>query len=161
MARSIDREKTNEGSLIDSGNVRVSGNPAPTGAGVPPTEDVAAQALFARGEQFYDAEDFAKAKECFEQAAELGYGPAQSSFAYMLATGPQDYEKARHWWEQAASQGDIDAQLNLGKVYLTGRGAPKNLTKARQWFGKAAAQGDVEAQACLHWLKDIGIGYEN
>ncbi len=110
------------------------------------------------------AQDYALARQWWEQAAAQGDVIAQSSLGYVYASGeggPQDYGKAREWWERAAHQGDTDAQLNLGKVYLTGRGAPKSLTKAREWFGKAAAQGDAEAQACLRWLNDRRVGYDN
>ena len=37
-------------------------------------------------------------------------------------------------------------QLNLGFMYATGRGVPRDYTQAVQWLRKAAEQGDADAQ---------------
>jgi TPR repeat protein len=45
--------------------------------------------------------------------------------------------------------GDPDAQYNLGRLYLYGRGVPKDGVQAARWFGLAAEKGQRSAQASL------------
>ena len=39
--------------------------------------------------------------------------------------------------------------MELGKLYATGRGVPRDLDKARIWYLKAAAQGYAAAEKHL------------
>ena len=48
-----------------------------------------------------------------------------------------------------AGTGDASAQVELGRAYYTGKGAPKDLDKAKLWFSKAAAAGSAVAQLNL------------
>jgi uncharacterized protein len=45
--------------------------------------------------------------------------------------------------------GDPDAQYNLGRLYLDGRGVPKDATQAARWFGLAAEKDHCSAEALL------------
>ena len=58
--------------------------------------------------------------------------------------------KAVYYLTTAAEQGDTKAQLELGRIYLTGRCGPqenmKDVVRARRWLGKAAGSGDVTAK---------------
>ena len=55
----------------------------------------------------------------------------------------------------AAEQGDADAQVNLGFMYKTGQGVPRDVAEAVQWFSRAANQGNAEAQDNLRaWASD-------
>ena len=47
---------------------------------------------------------------------------------------------------RAAAEGYASEQYNLGVMYQTGFGLPKDMAKAREWFQKAADQGDVQAK---------------
>ena len=49
----------------------------------------------------------------------------------------------------AAEQGDAAAQFNLGLMYSTGEGVPRNYTEATRWYRMAAEQGFAEAQVYL------------
>lgn len=61
-----------------------------------------------------------------------------------------DPERAREMFHYAASYfADPDAQYNLGRLYLSGRGAPKDPKQAARWLGLAANKGHHEAQALL------------
>ena len=62
------------------------------------------------------------------------------------ATARGDDATALMWFRKAADQGYVTAQLNLGTMYLTGRGVPKDDGIAFSWFRKAAEQGDATAQ---------------
>ena len=55
----------------------------------------------------------------------------------------------------AAEQGDADAQVNLGFMYKSGHGGPRDAAEAVQWFRRAANQGNAEAQDNLRaWASD-------
>jgi hypothetical protein len=49
-------------------------------------------------------------------------------------------------WEESAGDGNLNAQNNIGMLYLHGKGIPKDHAKARQWFKEAADRGFPEAQ---------------
>jgi len=58
---------------------------------------------------------------------------------------------ALHWLEKAANQGDLQAQIEMGDIYLSAanNGIRQDYTKARHWYEKAAAQGAAYAQRRL------------
>jgi hypothetical protein len=46
----------------------------------------------------------------------------------------QDYGKATNWIRKAADQRHVDAQYNLGVMYLKGAGVSKDLAEAVKWL---------------------------
>ena len=57
---------------------------------------------------------------------------------------------AREMFRYAASYfADPDAQYQLGRLYLTGKGTPKDAIQAARWLRLAANKGDHRAQALL------------
>ena len=62
------------------------------------------------------------------------------------------------WWRKAAISGSINAQFNLGIMYLRGDGIRHDPTEAVRWWGKAAEQGDPAAQYNLGALYANGQG---
>jgi uncharacterized protein len=65
------------------------------------------------------------------------------------ATDP-DPEIAYRMFRYAASYfADSEAQYNLGRLYLNGRGAPKDAIQAARWLRLAANKGEHRAQALL------------
>ena len=93
-------------------------------------------------------QDYGKAAEWFQKAAEQGHANAQRYLGYMYYHGKgveQDYGKAAEYWRKAAEQGIAVAQFNLGYAYDEGEGVPQDYAKAAEWFEKAAEQGDEEA----------------
>jgi TPR repeat protein len=61
-----------------------------------------------------------------------------------------DPSVAHEMFRYAASYfADPDAQYNLGRLYLYGRGAPKDAIQAARWFSLAADKGQCSAQALL------------
>ena len=50
----------------------------------------------------------------------------------------QDYLEAVKWYRAAAYQGDPMGQLNLGRMYLFGRGVSENKMQAHKWCNLAA-----------------------
>ena len=57
-----------------------------------------------------------------------------------------------------AEHGSADAQYNLGVIYFTGQGVPRDDTEAAKWFRLAADQGDATAQYNLGALYFSGSG---
>jgi hypothetical protein len=70
--------------------------------------------------------------------------------AYHLGLGgiKQHLPTAMRWYLKAASGGHIDAQVNLGLIFiqdLARAGGSKNPEQAQHWFRRAAEQGDPQA----------------
>ena len=59
---------------------------------------------------------------------------------------PRNYAEAAKWYRLAAEQGDAHAQFNLGAMYSSGRGVPKDLITAYMWFDLSATR-DMQAAA--------------
>lgn len=59
---------------------------------------------------------------------------------------PTDYTAAASWFEKAAQSGQSHAFCNLGNLYMTGQGVPKNPIKALELCHPTAQQGSVPAQ---------------
>ncbi len=65
-----------------------------------------------------------------------------------------DYERVH----ARAEQGDAVAQSNLGYLYQSGRGVPKDDTQAVAWYRKSADQGNGGAQNDLAEMYHTGTG---
>lgn len=67
---------------------------------------------------------------------------------FRLGTGgeSQDYAEAAKWYRKAALQGHALAQNNLGVMYATGEGVPKDDLAAYAWWNIATANGGAKAK---------------
>ncbi len=100
--------------------------------------------------------DIKKSINCFQQAADQGYAPAQYNLGLAYACGtdvPQDDVEAVKWTQLSANQGYAPAQKYLGNCYCAGRGVTKDTMKGIKWIRRAADQGYAEAQY------DLGFAY--
>ena len=70
----------------------------------------------------------------------------------------QDYAKAAKWFRLAADQGSGLGQLQLGGLYYTGEGVPKDIGAAVKWFRLSAENGILAGQDLLGAMYDIGDG---
>lgn len=68
----------------------------------------------------------------------------------LSAAEAREQSRIRH---RAAAEGYASEQYNLGVMYQTGFGLPKDMAKAREWFQKAADQDDVQAKSILKKLQ--------
>src|ERR1700747_1771839 len=66
-----------------------------------------------------------------------------------------NYQDAFKEWSVAAQQGDVDAQYNLGCLYVRGEGVPQTRAGAVDWLQRAADQGDVDAATWLLFSNPI------
>ena len=88
----------------------------------------------------------------------------QLTLGYMYLYGDsalqieQDYAKAFKYYEMAANQNDNVAINNLGSLYYSGIGTPRNLLKATQMFSKAAELGNTESMVNLGFIYISGQG---
>jgi HEAT repeat protein/CHAT domain-containing protein len=57
-------------------------------------------------------------------------------------------EEAFDWCQQAAEAGSAAGKLDLGRMYLAGRGVERDVTGAFQWYVEAAGQGNAD-NLCL------------
>jgi TPR repeat protein len=102
-------------------------------------------------------QDYAKAREWFEKAADKGDYSAMLNLGVLYEEG-QDYAKAREWYEKAADKGDYGAMWSLGQLYEDGRGVAQDYAKAREWYEKAADKGGSDGMWGLGRLYENGHG---
>ena len=106
-------------------------------------------------------QDYTKARELYEKAADKGNVRAMVSLVSLYADGQgvvQDFAKAREWAEKAADKGDARAMAQLGWLYANGPDVAPDYAKAREWYEKAADKGDAYAMAQLGWFYSKGQG---
>ena len=102
-------------------------------------------------------QNFEKAKELYEQAANLGNAGAMNNLGTMYYFGqgvPRGYSKAKEWFEQSAILGNDVAMNNLGTMYYFGQGVSQDYSKTKEWFEQSANLGNAGA------MKNLGIMYE-
>jgi TPR repeat protein len=76
--------------------------------------------LYANGQGV--AQDYAKAREWYEKAADKGATSAMINLGLLYANGQgvaQDYAKAREWYEKAADKGDTSAEARLEQLPIS------------------------------------------
>ncbi len=67
----------------------------------------------------------------------------------------QDDAQALAWYRKAAEQGNAKAQHNLGLMYGTGNGVPKDYVEAHKWYNlAAAAHASAESQKAWARVRD-------
>jgi hypothetical protein len=101
------------------------------------------------------AQDYAKARELYERAADKGDALAMNNVGVLYENGlgvAQDYAKARELFEKAADKGSALAMRNLGLIYFHGQGVAQDYVKAREWLEKAADRRDQPANVLLKQL---------
>jgi TPR repeat protein len=120
---------------------------------------------FESGERFYygrnSQQDYKKAAQAYQLAAEQGHPGAMYSLGVCYARGQgvlKDARKAAAWFQKAAEQGVVLAYYHLGLAYYTGYGVAQNSSRAFNWFQRAAQQGYVKAYEKLGWMYQKGLG---
>jgi TPR repeat protein len=74
----------------------------------------------------------------------------------------QDFDQAARWLQMAVATGNVQAQYNLGVLYLKGNGADvrQDYVEAVKWFKLAAEQGFAHAQYNLGLMYGNGQGVQ-
>lgn len=107
--------------------------------GVVPAMLALASLLEARGGE----EDLAEAENWLKEAVHRGSREARLALGlYYLRVEPRrDFTEAARFLAQAALAGDANAQYFLGRLFLDGRGVPRDEGAGKTWLARAAAQG--------------------
>lgn len=113
------------------------------------------------------SQDFLKAGEWFEKAADAGAAEAMMRMGefclYAQGNVQEDNDRAFQYLQNAVEKDDElpYAHLLLGKCYYNGWGTSENISKAKEHFKKAANNDSAEA---MYWLgivyRDEGNGKE-
>lgn len=102
------------------------------------------------------SQDSNMARQLTERAATNGNRIAMHDLALYYAEGrggvESDLPVAAKWFEKAAERGVVDSQFNLGVLFESGQGLPKNVNEAFVWYSIAAAQGDQFAKTRVETL---------
>jgi localization factor PodJL len=88
------------------------------------------------------------AVEQLQDAAALGYPPAQLQLGELYKTGQgveQDLGQARVWFRRAANGGNVLAMHRIGVMTARGDGGPADAREAIAWFEQAANFGLVDS----------------
>src|SRR6516165_10548620 len=112
--------------------------------------------LYANGQGV--TQDYVRAREWYEKAAEKGFPSAMGNLGVLYANGQgvtQDYVRAREWYKKAADEGNAEAMFNLGLLYANGQGVTQDYVRAREWYEKAAEKGFPSA------MGNLGVLYHN
>lgn len=118
-------------------------------------------ALYEFGKNYYDSQNYKKAVEWFEKAANSGNADAMYIMKMLDESTPLDkfyfeegrryyirnaYKEAFEYFRKAADFGNSDAMYYLGCFYKNGEGVTKDILRARFWYKKAAERGDAHAE---------------
>lgn len=126
------------------------------------TTGYASAGAFEEGVAAYDAGDYKRAFNLWQQQIEDDENPAaQRNLAHLYRQGlgvERDAHKARALYEDAARQGLAGAQANLGRMYLRGDGIPQDYKKAHHWLTQAARNNHIAARYRLATMYDYGLG---
>ena len=97
-------------------------------------------------------ESIAEAKQTLK-SAEKGNVTAQYKMGMYYKDGAP--KKSVKWFTKAAKQNHLESQLELAKLYVSGKGVEEDISEAVKWYGKAAEQGNAEAGKRVEELKAI------
>ncbi|MFW2541368.1 SEL1-like repeat protein [Primorskyibacter sp. 2E107] len=87
----------------------------------------------------------AKALDWLKARSDEGLRPAQTAMALWLLSHEGAPEEAAALLTGAAEAGDVEAQHQLGLLYIRGKGVDQDYVQAHKWLNVAAAGGSAEA----------------
>ncbi len=113
-----------------------------------------------RGLDFYKADDYKSALECFLAAPESKTsGEIQHKIAFCYSE-LKDYENTYLWLKKSLSEKYSKAYNLMGWLYGTGNYFKQDMVEAAKWYAKGARVGERVAQYNLAWCYDYGKGVE-
>jgi TPR repeat protein len=106
----------------------------------------------------YEAGQYTKALQIFEQLSEAGDSQAQYDLSQMYLQGigtSKNPEKGWNWMNRAADGGNIQAMLELAVRYQKSPALENSEQMAFMWFQRAAMAGSAAGQYNLaHYYED-------
>lgn len=128
----------------------------------------AAEEIFRQAKEAQAKEDYEKALELFEKAAEMGYTPAYVETGKLYdGWGDfelRDWDKAVYWTRKGVEAGDPGAMYLYGHLFELGHGVNRSAQKAFHWTKRAyetRVKRNENPQEELRWLGNLylhGIG---
>jgi TPR repeat protein len=115
------------------------------------------------GLKYYDEQQYDKALEYFQLAADKSLALAQNNLGNMYFIGngvEKSYQTAFEYYQLAADQGLAEAQNNLGNMYFNGNGVEQSYHTALEYYQLAADQGLADAQNNVGYMYGTGNGVE-
>jgi len=119
------------------------------------------------GKAYCIPSDEKKAFQYYQRAADLGSPQAQQELAEKDASEYKNIhgqdaiskpcQKTINTYENLANKNDVEAQYEIGKIYLGSPCMSRNELKAFTWFKKAAENGHANAQYELSRLYGSGV----
>lgn len=105
------------------------------------------EAIYQKGCEAHQDEDWTEAAKYYKEAAECGHTAAMEALGEFYISGwiGENHEKGLMWLERAAKQGSADACFALGDYYYNGYGDEPNHLLAKEWWEKAIDLGSVGA----------------
>ena len=106
-----------------------------------------------------DDDEYKKAAELFEKAANHGHSDAQYYLGYQYELGLgvlESKQEAIKWYTLSAEQGNADAQYDLAKLYEH----DKDFENANRWYKKAVRKENPNAIFSLGYNYFYGRGLE-
>ena len=105
------------------------------------------EAIYQKGWEAHQDEDWAEAAKYYKEAAECGHTAAMEALGEFYISGwiGEDHEKGLMWLERAAKQGSADACCALGHYYFKGYGNEPDHLLAKDWWEKAIDLGSTGA----------------
>lgn len=104
--------------------------------------------------------DYAKAFECFQEAADYGIPEAITNLGYCYERGINvdiDYTRAVELYEKAAALGDSSGMNNLGWCYEQGLGVEQSYEQAYEYYYRASMKSNVSAYENRLYLERNGF----
>ena len=113
----------------------------------PSTSSDEVEAIYQKGWEAHQDEDWAEAAKYYKEAAECGHTEAMEALGEFYISGwiGENHEKGLMWLERAAKQGSADACFALGDYYYNGYGDEPNHLLAKEWWEKAIDLGSEGA----------------
>ena len=117
---------------------------AETAAAEKPAAEMTAEELYQAAREAVGMEDYGKAMEYFQLAADLGNAEGWRDIGYLYEYGlgvEQDYAKALEYYSLAVERGVPEGMFEIGRCYDLGQGVKKDLDKAAKWYRRALDAG--------------------
>ena len=103
--------------------------------------------------KLYDAGNILEAVERFQKLSDAGSAEAAYYLARIVDLGQgglqADEAEAFAYYRKAADGGYVPAQLELARMYVSGRGTSADAVQAEHWYREAADGGSAAAQVRL------------
>lgn len=99
-------------------------------------------------------QDYDEALQCYIKASKQGHEKAERNalevfyrgYSHYRSSVQKDNAEAVFWIRKAAEQGNVDAQMDMGRMYYEGENVAQDHMLAADWFRRVAEQGDQFAQ---------------